>query len=50
MAGSGKATSCGTCSRRWWSAALRKDWYATNYLIDTDNGAILDVEATRAIR
>jgi transposase len=24
--------------------------YATNYLIDTDNGVILDVEATRAIR
>lgn len=24
--------------------------YATNYLIDTDNGIILDVEATRAIR
>ena len=24
--------------------------YATNYLIDTDHGVILDVEATRAIR
>ncbi|ANB34429.1 hypothetical protein M2324_001996 [Rhodovulum sulfidophilum] len=24
--------------------------YSTNYLIDTDNGVILDVEATRAIR
>jgi hypothetical protein len=24
--------------------------YATNYLIDTDNAVIVDVEATRAIR
>ena len=24
--------------------------YATNYLIDTDHGVIVDVEATRAIR
>jgi hypothetical protein len=24
--------------------------YATNYLIDTDNAVIIDVEATRAIR
>lgn len=24
--------------------------YSTNYLIDTDNGVILDVEATRSIR
>ena len=26
MAGSGRATYCDLCLRRWWSAALRKGW------------------------
>jgi IS5 family transposase len=33
-----------------WTGALTFFAYATNYLIDTENAIILDVEATRAIR
>src|ERR1700731_3461346 len=49
-----RAMSFAICSR----PSLRAAWpkghaffaYATNYLIDTDHGVIVDVEATRAIR
>jgi hypothetical protein len=39
--------------RAQWTGALKGPAffaYATNYLIDTENAVILDVEATRAIR